>query len=177
MLRRLLADLPCDLPAAVLVVVHLPRRPQQRLCDIVAPASTLPVGEVGETEPLQPGTVRLAAPDRHLRVVGGDVRQCDAPRHNGVRPSVDVLFTSAAEVFRRRVVAVVLSGALQDGAEGAAAVERAGGRVLVQDPDDARLTGMPVSALAATHRHAVATSSGLGAVVAQLVDDVVRQGG
>lgn len=175
-LRRLLADLPPDLPAAVLAVVHLPRRPQQRLCDIVAPASALPVGEAGRTEPLRAGTVRLAPPDRHLEVVGGDVRQSDAPRRNGVRPSVDVLFTSAAEGFRRRVVAVVLSGAMQDGAEGAAAVERAGGQVLVQDPDDAMLTGMPRSALAATDRHSVAAASGLGGVVAALVSDVVRHG-
>lgn len=176
-LRRLLGDLPPDLPAAVLAVVHLPRAPRQRLCDIVAPGSTLPVREAGEHEPLAVGTVRLAPPDRHLEVVGGDVRQSDAPRRNGVRPSVDVLFTSAAEVYRRRVVAVVLSGAMQDGAEGSAAVERAGGRVLVQDPADAMLAGMPRSAIAATDRHAVATASGLGDVVTRLVDDVLRQDG
>ncbi|MGJ7451659.1 chemotaxis protein CheB [Aquipuribacter sp. MA13-13] len=178
-LRRLLADLPADLPAAVLAVVHQPRRPQHRLCDIVAPGCSLPVRQAAAVQRLDVGTVLLAPPDRHLEVVHDDlagtdlVRQSDAPPCNGVRPSVDVLFASAAEVLRRRVVAVVLSGAMQDGAAGAAAVEHAGGQVLVQDPDDALVTGMPRSALAATHHHAVASAAGLGARVRELVADVV----
>lgn len=178
-LRRLLADLPADLPAAVLVVVHQPRRPQQRLSDLVAPGCALPVHQAGAVQPLRAGTVLLAPPDRHLEVVhdgpaGADeVRQSDAPPCNGVRPSVDVLFASAAAVLRRRVVAVVLSGAMQDGAAGAAAVERAGGLVLVQDPSDALVTGMPRSALAATRRHTVSPTADLGARVSELVADVV----
>ncbi len=178
-LRRLLADLPADLPAAVLVVVHQPRRPQHRLCDIVAPGSALPVHQAEDSQPLSAGSVLLAPPDRHLGVVHDDVadadevRQSDAPPRNGVRPSVDVLFESAAEVFRRRVVAVVLSGAMQDGAAGAAVVERAGGHVLVQDPADALVAGMPRSALAATHHHAVESSAGLGTRVRDLVAEVV----
>ena len=175
-LRQLLVDLPADLPAAVVVVVHLPRRPQQRLADLLAPGCRIPVREAGAVERLVPGQVLLAPPDHHLEVVGDEVRRTEAPRRNGVRPSVDVLFSSAAEAAGRRVVAVVLSGAMHDGATGAALVERAGGQVVVQDPDDARVTGMPRSALAATHHHQVAKVGGLGDVVARLVSTVVRGG-
>lgn len=175
-LRDMLADLPADLPAAVVVVVHLPRRPQQRLADLLAPGCSLSVREAGAVEPLVAGQVLLAPPDHHLEVVGDDVRRTDAPRCNGVRPSVDVLFASAAAVLHRRVVAVVLSGAMQDGASGAAVVERAGGQVLVQDPDEALVAGMPRSALAATTHHQVATSAGLGGELSRLVSQVVRDG-
>jgi two-component system, chemotaxis family, protein-glutamate methylesterase/glutaminase len=172
-LRRLLGDLPRDLPAAVLAVVHLPRRPQRPLADLVGAECPLPVHEAASGEPLRVGTVLVAPPDRHLELVDGTARLSETPPLNGVRPSVDVLFTSAAKEFPRRVVAVVLSGAMHDGAAGSASVERAGGRVLVQDPDDALVTGMPVSALAATGRHDVAPGAGLGPVVRRLVDDLL----
>lgn len=175
-LRRLLADLPDDLPAPVLAVVHLPRQPLQPLARLVADGCPLAVREAEQADALHVGSVLVAPPDRHLELLRGGVHLSDAPPRNGVRPSVDVLFTSAAREFRRRVVAVVLSGAMRDGAAGAATVERAGGRVLVQDPDDARVSGMPASALAATHAHDVAPASGLADEVERLVRDVVRAG-
>lgn len=173
-LRRLLAELPDDLPASVLAVVHLPREPQQPLARLVADGCPLVVREAEQAEELHVGSVLVAPPDRHLELLHGGVHLSDGPPRNGVRPSVDVLFTSAAREFRRRVVAVVLSGAMRDGASGAATVERAGGRVLVQDPDDALVSGMPTHALAATHVHDVAPASGLADEVQRLVHDVVR---
>jgi two-component system chemotaxis response regulator CheB len=172
-LRRLLADLPDDLPASVLAVVHLPRHPQHPLAALVSDGCPLPIREAEQGEALQVGSVLVAPPDRHLELVPGGVGLSDAPPRNGVRPSVDVLFASAAQEFARKVVAVVLSGAMRDGAVGAATVERAGGRVLVQDPADALVTGMPTSALAATRVHEVAPAAGLAAEVRRLVDDVV----
>ncbi|WP_380164966.1 chemotaxis protein CheB [Jannaschia sp. R86511] len=174
-LRGLLAGLPSDLQAAVVAVVHQPSRPQQALAALLAPVCPLPVREAGPVERLVAGQVLLAPPDHHLEVVDGELRRSDGPRCNGVRPSVDVLFASAAAVFRRRVVAVVLSGAMRDGAHGAAVVERAGGQVLVQDPDDACVSGMPRSALAATTHHEVAPAARLPDVLARLVAHVVRQ--
>lgn len=175
-LRRLLSDLPADLPAAVVVVVHLPSRPFRPLVDLVRGSSPLRLLEVGEAHGLRAGEVLVAPPDRHLRVVGAEVRACDEPLRNGVRPSVDVLFDSAADALGPRVVAVVLSGALRDGADGAAHVERAGGRVLVQDPREAAVTGMPTSAVAATRSHAVVPVHALGAEVARAVHEVLAVG-
>ncbi len=176
-LRRLLEGLPADLPAAVLAVVHLPRHPQQDLAVLVGTGCRMAVRDAGPREAIRAGQVLLAPPDRHLEVVGDTVVLTAAPLRNGVRPSVDVLFASAAASFGPRVVAVVLSGAMRDGAAGAAEVERAGGLVLVQDPDDAVVTGMPRSALDATGRHSVATAASLAQVLAGLVDDVVTAAG
>lgn len=172
-LRRLLSELPTDLPAAVLAVVHLPSRPARPLVDLVRDSCSMAVSEVVGPRRLQPGEVLVAPPDRHLEVVGEEVRPSERPHHNGVRPSVDVLFDSAARSLGRRVVAVVLSGGLSDGAVGAALVERAGGRVLVQDPGEAAVPGMPVSAIEATHVHDVVPTAALGAEVARLVGDVL----
>lgn len=171
-LRRMLDGLPADLPAALLAAVHLPRVPSQRLADIVGPGCPFPVGEAGPSQPVRAGRLLVAPPDRHLAVVDGLAVQSTAPPVNGVRPSVDVLFTSAAAAYGPRVVAVVLSGAMRDGAAGAASVERAGGRVLVQDPADAAMAGMPASALAATAQHDVVGAAGLAEALARLVRDV-----
>ncbi len=175
-LRRLLSDLPADLPAAVLAVVHLPSDPAHPLLDLVRGSCALPVGQVDGPRRLRQGEVLVAPPDCHLEVVGEQVRLSPAPRCNGVRPSVDVLFDSAALALGPRVVAVVLSGAMRDGAVGAAHVERAGGRVLVQDPGDAAVSGMPASAVAATQHHDVVPGRDLGVEVTRLVRDVLAVG-
>lgn len=175
-LRRLLSDLPADLPATVVAVVHLPSRPARRLVELVRGSCLLDVHEVVGSRRLRAGLVLVAPPDRHLEVVGEEIRVSERPRCNGVRPSVDVLFDSGARELGRRVVAVVLSGALRDGASGAAHVEEAGGRVLVQDPLDASVQGMPASAMESTRVHGVVAARALGAEVARLVRDVVRVG-
>lgn len=175
-LQRLLADLPASLPATVVAVVHLPSRPRQALVQLVSERSRLPVHEVVGRTRMRGGEVLVAPPDRHLEVVGDELLLSDGPPCNGVRPSVDVLFSSGARESGRRVVAVVLSGAMRDGAAGAAQVERAGGRVVVQDPSDALVSGMPVSALAATAVHDVVPAAQLGAVLTRIVDDVRRAG-
>lgn len=173
-LRRLLADLPTGLPVAVVAVLHLPSRPRLPLVDLLGPASPWPVREV--TRPHRPvaGEVLVAPPDRHLVLRDRVVEVSDLPPEHGCRPSVDVLFSSAAGAAARGVVAVVLSGAMRDGAAGAACVERAGGRVLVQDPVDATVAGMPSSALAATTVHLVAPAAGLGAALRDVVRDMAR---
>ena len=152
-LRMLLAALPADFAASVLVVLHIPATGGRALPRILDRAGALPAAAAIDGEPLQPGRVYVAPPDLHLLVVGGLVRTSRGPRQNGVRPSADPLFRSAALYGGPRTIGVVLSGTLDDAALGAAAMEQLGGRVIVQDPQDAAYDSMPRCALATT-RHA-----------------------
>jgi two-component system, chemotaxis family, protein-glutamate methylesterase/glutaminase len=146
-LIEIVRDLPEDLAAAVLVTVHVGE--QTRLPQILSRSGRLPATQAREREVLQHGQIYVAPPGRHLIARAGLALLSPGPRVNRYRPAVDVMFASAAEWTGPRTVAVVLSGALDDGAVGAAIVAQAGGRVLVQDPVEAEFTSMPRSALAA----------------------------
>ncbi|MBV9207487.1 MAG: chemotaxis protein CheB [Actinobacteria bacterium] len=148
-LLKLAAGLPADLPAAVLVVIHIRAQVSSRLPQILSRAGQLPAAHVSDGVPLRNGEVLVAPPGFHLLVAGRAARLGGGPRVNRVRPAVDVLFDTAARAFGPQVTAVVLSGLLDDGAVGAALVSRAGGRVLVQAPDQAPYGSMPRAALAA----------------------------
>jgi two-component system, chemotaxis family, protein-glutamate methylesterase/glutaminase len=118
-----------------------------RLPGILERAGRLPAIEVVGVERLEPGRIHVAAPDRHLVVEPGTVRSVVGPKENRHRPSIDVLFRSAAATYGSRVVAVVLTGALGDGTAGLVAVHEAGGLTVVQDPDEAAQPSMPMRAL------------------------------
>ena len=148
-LSVLLAALPPDFPAAILVVQHLASAALYKswLDIILQRASRLTVKWAEEGECIQPGVVFLAPQDCHLCVDSeGVLHLLHAPKVNGFRPAADPLFTSVAAHFGTRSIAVVLSGTLWDGAEGAWSVARKGGRVLVQDYISARFSGMPRAA-------------------------------
>lgn len=153
-LRLVLAALPADLPAAVLIVLHVPATGGSSLPHILDRAGALPVSAATDGAVLSPGHAYVAPPDRHLLVDGDMVRLSREPAVNGHRPAADQLFLSAARTCGHKTIAVVLSGTLDDGALGCAMVERSGGLVVVQDPDDCVYDGMPKAALAATqHAH------------------------
>lgn len=144
----ILPEFPASWPHPVIVVVHLPRRNDSLLPSIFGARCALPVKEAEDKEPLCAGTIYFAPPDYHL-LVNPDLTlalSSDEPVHFS-RPSVDVLFESAADVFGDAVTGVILTGANDDGAAGLAAISAGGGTCVVQDPATATGRPMPDAAL------------------------------
>jgi len=139
-------NLPASLPAAVLVVVHVGQGPSL-LPDLLNRAGPLPAARAVHAEPIEPGRIYVAPPDYHLLVRDGALELSHGPRENHTRPAIDPLFRTAARAYGSQVIAVVLSGALNDGAAGLMAITDRGGKIIVQDPEEAFMSGMPVSAL------------------------------
>lgn len=146
-LRDLAWGLPADFAGSVFVVLHLSPEVDTYLAQILARAGPLPAVEVVDDLPIEPGRIYVASRDRHLVVEPGRVRSVIGPRENRHRPSIDVLFRSAAAAYGDRVIGVVLSGALSDGTAGLHAVKTAGGVTVVQDPEEAEQPWMPASAM------------------------------
>jgi two-component system, chemotaxis family, protein-glutamate methylesterase/glutaminase len=154
-LRGLLSQLPVPTPATLLVVLHVPAAGGKVLPRILGRAGRLPASAAADGEVPLPGHIYVAPPDCHMLLVGDKLRLSQGPRHNGHRPAADPLFVSAALSDCPHTIAVVLSGTLDDGAAGAAAVERRAGVVAIQDPAESAYDGMPRAAMAATRHPAV----------------------
>ena len=165
-LRALVGSLPPDLPAAVLVVLHLPAGATSALARILARSGPLPTRSAWSGEELRRGTVRVAPPDHHLLVEDGRTVLSRGPTEGGHRPAVDALFRSAARTRGPGVIGVVLSGALDDGAAGAVAIASRGGLVAVQDPADAHYPGMPEAVLRLVRADHVLPAAALGEMLA-----------
>lgn len=132
----------------LLVVQHVPDSGSTRLAEIFARKTVLRVKEADEKEPVVGSTLYFAAPGYHLLVeqdLSLSLSQ-DEPVHFS-RPSIDVLFESAADAWGPRVAGILLTGASEDGAAGLAAIQQAGGLTVVQDPDEAEIPTMPLAAL------------------------------
>jgi two-component system, chemotaxis family, protein-glutamate methylesterase/glutaminase len=149
-LMSIAAGLPADIAAAIFVVLHVPPDAPSALASILNRAGRLEAIEAEHKLPIEPKKIYIAPPNRHLVVRRGEMLLQAGPRENSARPSADVLFRSAARAYGRRVVGVVLSGTLRDGALGLAAIKMRGGVTIVQDPDEALFSGMPRSALRTT---------------------------
>lgn len=148
-LGSILSELPASFPA-VLVVLHIPPTTPSLLVEVFAPSCRMRVCEPDAFDPVESGSVYFAPPDYHLLVERD--RRCAlsiAPPVHFSRPSVDVLFESAAAAYGCALAAVVLTGASEDGAAGLRAVHAAGGIAFVQEPASAEASIMPRSALAA----------------------------
>ena len=148
-LRIVLDAFPNDFAAAVIIVAHTAADSVNMLPALLAKTCRLPVSEAVEREPALPGHVYVAPPNYHLLIepsrifaLSVDERVCF------VRPSIDVLFHSAADAYGEQLIGVILTGANDDGAQGLKAVKAAGGFTLVQDPGSAYADTMPQAAIA-----------------------------
>lgn len=168
-LRAVVRGFPPDLPAAVLVVLHTTPGGTSVLASILDRAGPLPATAPVDGEHLHPGHVYVAPPDHHLTVLDGRCSLSRGPQENGHRPAIDPLFRSAVRSHGSAVVGVVLSGMLDDGAAGLAAVARHAGATVVQDPDDALYAAMPKAALSLVPGALVAAAEKLGPLIAELV--------
>jgi len=149
-LRHLARELPADLPAAVVVVIHLAGGFESSLDAILTQAGPMPARFASDGEPMERGHIYLAPAETHLLVDADHLSLGRGPRENHARPAVDPLFRSAGLCCGPRAVGVVLTGTLGDGASGLQALKQCGGITVVQDPDEAAFRGMPEAALART---------------------------
>ena len=147
-LSVLLPAIPPGCRVSFFIVMHIPRERPSLLPEVFSARCALPVKEAEDKEPVQPGTVYFAPPDYHMLIDRGPALALsgDEAVHFS-RPSVDVLFDSAADLYGERLMGVILTGANQDGAEGLAAVGRAGGRTVVQEPGGAAAPYLPEAAI------------------------------
>jgi two-component system chemotaxis response regulator CheB len=147
-LVRLFESLPADLGASIFIVCHLASDAETRLPGVLTRAGRYTVKLAEHGEPIRRDTAYVAPSDRHLLVKQGRVILSRGPRENHWRPSIDALFRSAAVAYGSRVIGIVMSGMLDDGTAGLAAIKQCGGITVVQDPAYATYPEMPATALA-----------------------------
>jgi two-component system, chemotaxis family, protein-glutamate methylesterase/glutaminase len=168
--------LPPELPASVFVVLHLGAGGRSVLPSILERMGELPAMVPDAQQEPERGHIYVAPPDRHLLLVGHEVRLTGGPRENGHRPAIDPLFRSAARTYGPRVIAVVLSGTLDDGAAGARMVRDRGGVVVVQDPGDAMYGDMPQNTLDTAGADAVLPAAEIADKICELLEAPLPEG-
>lgn len=170
-LRAVVAGLPPDLPAAVLVVLHIPRYAPSALPGILDRSGPLPTVPAMHGSLARPGTIYVAPADHHLLLRDGHLQLSVGPTENGHRPAIDPLFRSAARAYGPGAIGVVLSGSRDDGAAGLAVIVERGGQAIVQEPDEALHRSMPVHALEQVAVAHVIPAAKIGALLGELVGD------
>ncbi|HEY9783671.1 MAG TPA: chemotaxis protein CheB [Leptolyngbyaceae cyanobacterium] len=172
-LKKLVAQLPDNFLGTLFIVLHISPECRSVLPQILDRLCPLPVVQATDSEAHQPGRIYVAPPDHHLIVEQGLVRVTRGPKENRFRPSVDVLFRSAARAYGKRVIGVVLAGALDDGASGLYAVQEQGGIAVVQDPFEALYPSMPISAMKAVAVDHCVPIAELGSLLVSLTTKAV----
>ncbi|HET9888517.1 MAG TPA: chemotaxis protein CheB [bacterium] len=167
-LKRLVLELPGDLPATIFVVQHMGLGAPGVLAEILSRGAMRATYAI-HNEKFHPGRIYLAPGDNHLMIRLGYMHVARGPRENGHRPSVDALFRSASRIYGPRVIAVVLTGLLDCGTAGAISVKARGGLVIAQDPKDAEFPDMPSSVIQHAGVDHVVSLKGLGPLLNQLV--------
>jgi two-component system chemotaxis response regulator CheB len=164
----ILSQLDPKISAAVLVVLHSAENAQRYLARILERQTPLRVRYGEDHEPIELGTITIAPPDRHLIVKPGEVRVVRGPKENNFRPAIDALFRSAANTYVGRVIGVILSGLLDDGAHGLFQVKQQGGVTIAQSPDEAPEPSMPRAAIELVGVQYVLTAKEIGPLLNSL---------
>lgn len=172
-LETILSSLPGDFALPIAVVLHRGVLSTERLAATLRRHTALAVRETQDKEAILPGHIYLAPPDYHLLVEPGDFALSTEAPVCYARPSIDVLFESAADAYADRVIGVVLTGSSADGAEGAARIKARGGYLIVQDPETAASPIMPKAAIAAATADCVLPLSEIGPLLATLIGSEV----
>lgn len=170
----LLAALPAGFPVVVLIVIHVGARGINQLATMLGSECQLAVGTAAEGQTLEPGHVYVAASDHHLVVTGDIIRLGRGPRENLARPAVDPLLRSVAVSYGPRAIGIILSGLLNDGAAGLAAIAQCGGVTAVQTPGEAKAPQMPLGALEAADVDYRDSAAELGTLLLDLVGQDVE---
>ncbi len=158
----ILTQLPADYQIPIVLVMHRSNSQESLLPEILSLKSRIPLQEVEEKEPIRPAMVYLAPADFHVLIEKDKTFSLDySEKMNYSRPSIDVTFISAAEVYCDRLIGILLSGANEDGTEGLKEIKMRGGYCIIQDPRDARMEFMPRHALDHMPADAVLTGSGI----------------
>jgi len=148
-MRRVLGGLPQDFPIPIVVVQHRGKDSDSILSQLLQDSTDLKVCEIEDKDVLEPGRVHVAPADYHVMLEPGYASLTVEEPVRFSRPSIDVMFDSAAETYGPRAIGVVLTGANEDGARGLAQIVKRGGRALVQDPKTAEIPTMPEAAIRA----------------------------
>lgn len=148
-LEHILSPLPASFPLSLIVVMHLPQEDKSLLPEVLGKSCRLPVIEAADKGSIAPGRVYVAPPGYHLQIEGDETFSLSVDaKVNMSRPSLDVLFETAADTYGAGLIAIVLSGANRDGSRGIVAVAAAGGLCVAQRPETAAASEMPGSAIA-----------------------------
>ena len=173
-MQELVSSFPPHFPAAVFIVLHISPDSPSILPQILSRAGALPAKHAEDGEPVRSGQIFVAPPDRQMTIQDGHVRVRRGPRENRHRPAVDPLFRTAARSYDSRVIGIILSGHLDDGAAGLYVVRTLGGIGIVQDPTTAGASQMPQSALQYGGADYVLRKSDIGPQVVELVTNCRR---
>ena len=148
-MTTLFSALPDDFPIPIVIVQHRSKDSDRLLSELLQDKTGLTVCEIEDKDPLQPGTVHVAPANYHVMLESGYLSLTIEEPVRYSRPSIDVMFDSAADTYGPGAIGIVLTGANEDGARGLANIVRHGGRALVQDPKTAEIPIMPEAALRA----------------------------
>ena len=169
-LQDIVRKLPSNLRASVFVVIHIPADSSSVLDNILSQVGWLEAHQPDDGERIEGGKIYVAPPDRHLTIEGNRVRVLRGPRENRHRPAIDPLFRTAARYYGPRVVAVLLSGRLDDGSAGLMAVKGRRGVTIVQDPKDAVSAEMPENGLRYAQPDFVLAAGAIGPKLLSLIN-------
>ncbi|WP_407543307.1 chemotaxis protein CheB (plasmid) [Deinococcus radiomollis] len=170
-LLRIVAQLPPMFSAPIVIVIHSDPDSPSSLPEILSRAGPLPAHHARSGEPMLGGHLYLAPPDQHLLVDGELLVLSHEPKEHRSRLSIDVTMRSAAATRGESVIGVLLSGLLDDGTSGLWSIQEQGGRILVQDPEEALFPSMPRSALQRVHADGILPSTEIAGRLEQLVHD------